>query len=100
MDEFGSLRWLPSQPRHLDFANTQLLLIGASSGLEKATAPQKKKSGDAGGSGEEEEPWEELEELEDEDARRVEHLADGESGAIFADLQVHAEDYPRLKTTF
>ncbi|KAI0965503.1 hypothetical protein F4678DRAFT_334391 [Xylaria arbuscula] len=41
LEEFRSLRWMPSQPHHLDYVNTQFLLIGESSGIAKATKPQK-----------------------------------------------------------
>ncbi|KLU85129.1 hypothetical protein MAPG_04160 [Magnaporthiopsis poae ATCC 64411] len=98
MKDFGSLRWLPSQPRHLDYPNTQLLLIGESSGLEKATGVKRKKGEDGGD--ESSEAGETLEELEDEDTKRMRHLAGDQSDAIFADLQLRADEYPKLKTTF
>ncbi|KAI0400242.1 hypothetical protein F4802DRAFT_620249 [Xylaria palmicola] len=94
-DEFRALRWMPSQPRHLDYVNTQFLLVGESSSIEKATEPQKEdeKAG-------KEDPGEELEKLEDEDMHRMEALKDDDSAAIFADLGAFAKDYPKLKTTF
>ncbi len=96
MDEFRSLRWIGTLPKHLDYANTQFLLIGESSGIEKAMQPAEEEKGD----GKEEEPIEELEKLENEDTKRMKHLSKDASAAIFADLQAHARDYPKLQTTF
>ncbi|RYO90576.1 hypothetical protein DL766_007436 [Monosporascus sp. MC13-8B] len=92
-DEFRSLRWIGTNPKHLDVVKTQFLLIGESSGIQKATEPQKKAEGN-------EEPIEELEKLEDEDTRRMEHLKGDDSASIYLDLEVHAKDYPKLQTTF
>ncbi|KAI1371169.1 hypothetical protein F4677DRAFT_436556 [Hypoxylon crocopeplum] len=94
MDEFRSLRWIGTQPKHLDFANTQFLLIGESSGIRKATEPQKDQKE------EQEKPIEELEKLEDEDTHRMGSLQGDDSAAIFADLHARAKDYPKLQTTF
>ena len=69
LDEFRSLRWMPTQPKHLDYANTNILLIGESSGLDKATEVQpedENKDNDT--------PLEEMEKLEGEDEIRVRHL--------------------------
>lgn len=94
-DEFRSLRWMATTPKHLDYVNTQFLLVGESSGLKKATEAQEEdlKDGKKG-------PLEELEELEDEDSHRMEGLKGDDSAAIYADLEVHAKDYPKLQTTF
>lgn len=86
---------MPTQPKHLDYVNTQFLLVGESSGVEKALAPQKEDEEEGKA-----EPAEEMEKLEDEDAQRMKDLSKDDSGRIFADLQVHADDYPRLQTTF
>jgi len=94
-DEFRDLRWLPSKPHHLDYVNTQFLLIGESSGIEKAVEPQKE--GEEEGK---EKPIEELEKLEDEDTHRMEGLKGDDSASIFADLHARAKDYPKLPTTF
>jgi hypothetical protein len=94
-DEFRSLRWTGTNPKHLDVVNTQFLLVGESSGLDKATEPQKQDEKEG-----KEEPLEEMEKLEDEDTRRMEHLKGDESAAIFADLEVNAKDYPKIQTTF
>jgi len=95
LDEFRSLRWLPTQPKHLDYVNSQVLLIGESSGLDKAVEPQDKdqKAG-------KEEPKEVLDHLEEEDLERMRHLPGDQSASLFADLEVHAKDYPKLQTTF
>ncbi|KAI1420561.1 hypothetical protein F5Y12DRAFT_111548 [Xylaria sp. FL1777] len=95
LDEFRSLRWMPSRPHHLDYVNTQFLLVGESSGIEKATKPQKEDEKEG-----KEKPEEELETLEDEDTHRMEALKHDDSAAIFADLGALAKDYPKLKTTF
>jgi hypothetical protein len=61
---------MPSQPRHLDYVNSQFLIIGEGQGsTAKATEPQSQdvKAG-------KEEPLEELEKLEGEDEIRVKHL--------------------------
>lgn len=61
---------MPLQPKHLDYAHAQFILIGeGSDDLAKATAPQptdEKRDKDT--------PLEELEKLEHEDEIRVEHL--------------------------
>lgn len=95
MEEFRSLRWLPTQPKHLDYVNTQFLLIGESSGTHKALEPQKEdleNGKDAPGSI--------LDSLGEADIDRMDDLAGTESEAIFADLHARAKDYPKLKTTF
>ncbi|KAI1758929.1 hypothetical protein GGR53DRAFT_192013 [Hypoxylon sp. FL1150] len=94
LDGFRALRWTATEPKHLDYPNTQFLLIGESSGLEKATEPQKEQKKD------QEKPIEELEKLEDEDTHRMEGLQGDDSAAIFADLHARAQDYPKLQTTF
>ncbi|KAJ4419614.1 hypothetical protein N0V85_000943 [Neurospora sp. IMI 360204] len=95
LKEFRSLRWLPTQPKHLDYVNTQFLLVGESSGVEKALEPQKVDEKEN-----KETPAEELEKLEEEDLQRLKGLSDDDSGRIFADLKVNADDYPKLQTTF
>ena len=67
LDDFRGLRWMPSQPKHLDYANAQFLIIGESSGLEKATEAQP-------GDEKKDTPLQEMEKLEDEDQIRVKHL--------------------------
>ena len=93
--EFGSLRWLPTTPEHLDFPNAQVLLIGESDGGKKGleTQDEDKKEGV-------QEPGEEMEKLEEEDLARLDKLSSNDAGKIYADLQVEAKDYPALQTEF
>ena len=70
IEEFNSRGWMPAQPKHLDYPNAQILLIGEdldSSNALEATAKDEKSS-------QKETPVEELEKLEHEDELRVEHL--------------------------
>ena len=61
---------MPLQPKHLDYVNTQFILIGHKENtLEKATDQQKQDEGEG-----KDKPLEELEKLEHEDEIRVEHL--------------------------
>jgi hypothetical protein len=61
---------MPSQPKHLDYVNTQVLIIGEGQGdADKATQPQSQDEKDG-----KEEPLEEMEKLEGEDEIRVKHL--------------------------
>lgn len=70
MDEFRGRGWMPAEPKHLNYANAQVLLIGedfdSSSNLEPTAKDEK--------NGEKETPQEELEKLEGEDEHRVERL--------------------------
>jgi hypothetical protein len=70
-------------------------LVGESSGVEKALEPQKQDQEEGKA-----EPVDEMEKLEDEDAQRMKGLSEDDSGRIFADLQAHAGDYPKLQTSF
>lgn len=56
-------------PKHL-VPKSQFLLVGESSGLEKAMQPDKKDEKNKS----KEQPIEEMEELEHEDTERMEHL--------------------------
>ena len=70
MEEFRSLRWMPAQPKHLDYANAQCLMIGEGHGeMGKAVQPQDNDQRHG-----KDEPGEEMEKLEKEDEMRVEHL--------------------------
>ncbi|KAK2041932.1 hypothetical protein LZ31DRAFT_376362 [Colletotrichum somersetense] len=93
--QFRDLRWMPTKPEHLDYVNSQVLMIGESSGIEKAVEP-KEKDVKAG----KDKPEDVLQEIEDEDTKRMEHLSGDESASIFTDLQARAKDYPKLQTTF
>jgi hypothetical protein len=69
MDEFRGLRWMPLQPKHLDYPNAQLLIIGESHGLDHATEALDRDQRHG-----KETPLEEMEKLEGEDEIRVKHL--------------------------
>lgn len=76
---------MPLQPKLLDYANTQVLLIGSGMGdLVKATN-EPPKSDKTEGDG----PLEEIERLEHEDELRVEHLR----GAHISTLSSIFEEY-------
>lgn len=95
LEAFRSRRWMPTQPSHLDFVNTQILLVGESSGLKKALEPPDEDTRQRS-----ESPAEEMEKLEEEDAERMKALSEDDAGRIFADLEVRAKDYPKLQTKF
>ncbi|MCJ1422523.1 hypothetical protein MMC29_000403 [Sticta canariensis] len=94
LDEFRSLRWMPLQPKLLDYVNTQFLVIGhADNDLEKATKqlPVDEKH-------DKDTPLEEMQKLEHEDELRVEHLRGDDS--VFADLGLSSKEYPKVQTTW
>lgn len=95
LDEFRSLRWMGTLPKHL-VPNAQFLLIGEPAGIEKAMQQDEKDKKDD----DKTEPMEEMEKLEDEDTERMEHLGKDSSEAIFKDLEASAKGYPKLQTTF
>jgi hypothetical protein len=75
-------------------AGAQILLVGESSGIEKATdLPQSQAK-------EGEDPKEELEDLADEDEKRMEKLSADDTEAIFKDLQASAKDLPDMQMEF
>lgn len=110
--EFRSLRWMPLQPKLLDYVNTQFLVIGhAGNGLDKATEPQ---PGDD--KHDKDTPLEEMEKLEHEDELRVKHLngsyaianfsnvnfvltVEGDD-SVFEDLGLSSKEYPKVQTTW
>jgi hypothetical protein len=69
IEEFRERRWMPLQPKLLDYENTQFLLIGESKGLENAltSLPRDEKQ-------DKDSPLKEMEQLEREDEIRVKHL--------------------------
>ena len=69
MNEFRGLRWMPLQPKYLDYPNAQFLIIGESRGLDHATKAQDRDQRHG-----RETPLEEMEKLEGEDEIRVKHL--------------------------
>jgi hypothetical protein len=85
----------PTQPKHLNYDNAQLLLIGShDDDLSKATGklPEDEKND------KKDTPLEEMEKLEGEDERRIEHLKGDDS--VFEDLKLSKEDYPKVPTTW
>lgn len=94
IEEFAGRGWMPAEPKHLDYANAQMLLIGedfeSSSNLEPTEKDAK--------SEEKETPLEELEKLEEEDEHRVEALKGDDT--IFADLGISSKEYPKVMTTW
>jgi len=110
MDEFRGLRWLPTQPKHLDYSSAQLLLIGEAQGdVGNAVQEQKKDKDDDSKIS----PNEEMEKLEGEDEQRVEGLKGRSSNlcfkavltefsgddSVFDDLHISSKDYPKVQTT-
>lgn len=91
-EEFRGLRWMPVQPKHLEYANAQVLIIGESSGVDKASEGKDEKEEGK------ETAAEELEALEGEDHERVEGLKGDD--AVFADLKTNHEQYHGLQTTW
>jgi len=97
-DDFRALRWAALQPAHLDFVNTQFLLIGEGEQdkLEKAVAADQ---GDGQKEGKEE-PLEEMELLEKEDRERIKHLDGDQSDAIFKDLGLDKDEFSKIQTSW
>jgi hypothetical protein len=91
-NEFRDLRWPPTKPEHLDFVKAQFLLIGESSGLDRATEPQKEDVEEG-----KETPLDVLEELEDEDTKRMKHLDGDDAAAVFKDLHAFSDMYSNEK---
>lgn len=82
-------------PRHL-VPNAQILLVGESSGIQKAMEPDDKDKEDEGTN----EPIEEMEELEHEDVQRMRHLGKTDSDAIFHDLEAFESGRPEIQLNF
>ncbi|PVH96362.1 tetrapyrrole biosynthesis, uroporphyrinogen III synthase, partial [Periconia macrospinosa] len=91
IEEFRNLAWSKVQPKHLDYPNAQILLIGEK--LESAVEPTKRDQKHGKG-----EPQEELEKLEHEDELRVEHLNGNDS--VFDDLHLRKKDFSEVPTTW
>ncbi|THW11744.1 hypothetical protein D6D23_09679 [Aureobasidium pullulans] len=92
--EFDSRSWMPAQPKHLDYANAQCLMIGEplddSHALEATSKDAKSDNTET--------PREEIEKLEHEDELRVEHLKGDDT--VFADLGLSHKEYPSVPTTW
>ena len=67
MSEFRDLRWMPLQPKLLDYEGTQFLLIGEDISSATEQLPRDEKQ-------DKDSPMEEMEKLEGEDEIRVKHL--------------------------
>ncbi|KAI5210046.1 hypothetical protein E4T39_00473 [Aureobasidium subglaciale] len=94
IDDFRGRSWMPAEPKHLDFNNAQLLMIGESLDDSHALeATSKDKNSD-----DKETPQEEIEKLEHEDELRVEHLKGDDT--VFADLGLSHKEYPSVPTTW
>jgi hypothetical protein len=94
IDDFRGRNWMPAQPKHLDYANAQLLMIGEPLDDSHALqATSKDQSSDN-----KETPQEEIEKLEHEDELRVEHLKGDDT--VFADLGLSHSEYPSVPTTW
>lgn len=91
IEEFRNLAWGKVQPKHLDYPNVQILLIGEK--LESAVEPTQKNEKHG-----KENPKEELDKLEHEDELRVEHLSGEDS--VFDDLNISKEDFSKIPTTW
>lgn len=94
MDAFRGRGWMPAEPKHLDYVNAQVLLIGedidSSHALE---ATKKDQENDA-----KETPAEEMDKLEHEDEIRVSHLKGDDT--VFADLGLSKSEYEGVSTTW
>ncbi|KAF8461084.1 hypothetical protein BDZ91DRAFT_765927 [Kalaharituber pfeilii] len=82
MEEFRGLRWIAALPKHLDFVNADILLIG-----EKSELPEHEKQDTAA--------IEQLEELQQEDLTRL----DG-SHKVFSDLELSKQQYSGISSTW
>lgn len=83
IDEFRGRGWMAAEPRHIDYPNAQLLLIGEDFENSNNLQPLAKEEKDDA----KETPQEELEKLEGEDEIRVEHLKGKDSPSTFVSLR-------------
>ncbi|KAF2196920.1 tetrapyrrole biosynthesis, uroporphyrinogen III synthase [Delitschia confertaspora ATCC 74209] len=93
--EFRGLAWVEANPKYLDFANAQVLLIGEGLDGELGKAVEPTRTDEKHGK---EAPKEEIEALEHEDELRVEHLNGDDS--VFNDLKLSKEEYSKVPTTW
>ncbi|KAM5433006.1 hypothetical protein McanMca71_006497 [Microsporum canis] len=92
MDDFRDLRWVPLQPKLIDYPNAQFMMLGEAQGrLGKGGKTEEKAPG-------EENAGEELENLEHEDEIRAGSLED--SDKVFEDLGLSAKQFPQVPTTW
>lgn len=112
MDEFRGRGWMPAEPKHLDYVNAQVLLIGESIDSHALEATKQDEE-----SSQKETPAEEVEKLEREDEIRIKHLKgmsiptehivafanthyDAGDDTVFDDLGISKNDYPKVATTW
>ncbi|OAA32482.1 hypothetical protein AAL_01814 [Moelleriella libera RCEF 2490] len=108
MEKFGPLRWAPTEPEMLDYAQAQVLLIGDKTDLGKAVEEGKTEGGaakkEAGEEdqeeGEGEDPVAVLQDLESQDVDRMKHLSENEADAIYEDLKSQALSHGDIQKEF
>jgi len=81
MEQFHGLRWVPLRPEHLDYKHCEILFIGAHKDISR-------------GGAEEAAAVEELEELEEGEEQRVNHL--GDEDTIFKDLRLRRDEFKKM----
>ncbi|KAF2218289.1 hypothetical protein BDZ85DRAFT_299655 [Elsinoe ampelina] len=94
IEEFNNRSWMPVAPKHLDYPNAQMLMIGEDFESGHALEQTKKDENDD----KKESPEEELEKLEHEDQIRINNLKGDDT--IFDDLGISKKDYPDVATTW
>ncbi|PKS11021.1 hypothetical protein jhhlp_002780 [Lomentospora prolificans] len=91
MDDFQSLRWIATQPRHLDYDNTQFLMIGHSSGLDVAFK-------DKAGKGKKEVDFKE--ELFEGEEELPDDAGEEEIAESMGQLEQYVGKLPKVETSF
>ncbi|KAK2823845.1 hypothetical protein FQN49_007562, partial [Arthroderma sp. PD_2] len=87
VDDFRNLRWVPLEPKFIDYPNAQFMMLGEAQGrLGKGGMTEERAPG-------EENAGEELENLEHEDEIRADSLDD--SDKVFEDLGLSAKQFPK-----
>lgn len=98
MNDFQSLRWIPTQPRHLNYPKTQFLIIGHSSGIEKAFEPDTK------GAAKEKKPAEDEVTIKEEELEGEEDLLydikEDEVSTVLLGLEKYAHQLKNVETEF
>ncbi|GAO13761.1 hypothetical protein UVI_02018570 [Ustilaginoidea virens] len=94
--KFRSLRWAPTQPEFLDYPRAQVLLIGDKTPLGKEVE-EGTGDADADADADADDAVGALDELEDDDVRRMRHLSEDESEAIYRDLHSQASSLPGIQ---
>ncbi|KAJ6787349.1 hypothetical protein PWT90_06349 [Aphanocladium album] len=89
MEDFGGYRWIATKPEHLNYKNTQLLLIGHG---DKSLLVN-------GEPTDQEKVESEMEQLEEKDLLGMRHLRGDEAESIFADLHTKRKTLQSLPTT-